>query len=177
MVRLARRNTDLSSPWSSLSDWTRDFDQIFEELDRMVSPLRQGGSEFFTDSACDIHETESDYFLSLDMPGVQQSDIDIETTNGFLTVVGERKKESTFDQATAHRVGRVYGKFQRSFRLPQGVDVDKIQASVDNGVLYLAIPKAEAAKPKKIEIGSSKNGFLRNLIGSGESSKAKEASK
>ena len=164
MLNLAIRNLDRSSPWSVLRNWTRDFDQRFNEMDGMLLPFRSavtGASSLGL--ACDIHETDSNYLLSLDIPGVSKDDINIEFAGSHVTVTAERKPEHSVKDATAHRVERSYGSMQRSFVLPDGIDSEKIQASFENGVLYLAIPKEEVAKPKRIEINAGKSGFLQKI--------------
>lgn len=163
MVNLAIRNLDRSSPWSTLRHWTRDFDQLFNEMNGMLVPLRESESDSHRSLSCDIHESDSSYLLSMDVPGVSKDDINIEFSGNHVTVSAERKKENTVKDITTHRVERSYGAMQRTFALPEGIDAEKIQANYENGVLYLAIPKAEAAKPKKIEIGSGKGGFLQKI--------------
>lgn len=177
MVSLTMSNLDRNSPWSALRNWTKDFDQLFGEMDEMLVPFRRSSAgESMNSLSCDIHESESSYLLSMDLPGVSKEDINIEFSGNHITVSAERKQEQTVKDITAHRVERSYGVMQRTYVLPEGVDSDKIQANYENGVLYLAIPKLEVAKPKKIEIGSGKSGFLQRIKEKALDTKVKAAS-
>lgn len=176
MVELAIRNVDRSAPWSALGSWTRDFDQLFNEMDGMLVPFRSTRNEGLKPMTCDIHESESAYMLSLDIPGVSKEEIDVEFSGNHVTVSAERKQENTVKDVTTHRVERSFGVMQRTFALPEGVEADKIQANYENGVLYLAIPKAEAAKPKRIEISSGKSGFLQKIKEKALDTQAKKVS-
>jgi HSP20 family protein len=101
----------------------------------------------------DIFETENELVFKADVPDVDLKDIDVRVENQTLTVAGERR----FDPATApskgfHRIERNYGKFVRSFAVPNTFDTDKIAAAYQNGVLSVSLPKKEAAKPRQIKI-------------------------
>ncbi len=174
MVKLALNN-EQQSPWNTRNDWARDFDQLFDSIDRMLSPLRRSNFSTTTNPMpSEVVESDASYLLSLDIPGIEQNDISIECSKGSLTVQAERKNEVIYQQqGTIHRSEKNYGVIQRTFSLPEGVDADRIQANYENGVLYLDIPKAEAAKPKKVEINSGKGGFLKNILGKGDDEKEK----
>ena len=81
-----------------------------------------------------------------------QKDIELHVENGILTLKGEKRREQEINQDSVHRAERYYGTFVRTFSLPTTVDVDKIRASYKDGVLEVVLPKAETAKPKRIEI-------------------------
>jgi HSP20 family protein len=100
----------------------------------------------------DIEETENAYILRAELPGMTKDDIQITLENNVLRLSGERKVEKNVDQSNYHRVERVYGTFSRSFALPHEVDAEHVQAHFENGVLTLTVPKAEQARPRKIEI-------------------------
>jgi HSP20 family protein len=174
MVNLLTRELDRLSPWARPDSWFRDFDQLFSNMDRMLVPLRMSSQQNFV-ATCDIHETEGDYHLALDMPGMAKEDINVEIVGKQVTISGERKRESTGKEATEHRLERSYGYIKRTFSLPSGVEAEKIQANYDSGVLYLTIPKLEAEKSKKISIGSGKGGSLKNIMGKALEPKAKAA--
>jgi len=105
--------------------------------------------------AADIYETESELVLQADLPGVDPKQIDVRVENNVLTIRGERAFESKVDRENFHRVERSYGTFMRSFTLATPVDADKIKATCKNGVLQITLPKAEQAKPKKIQIAAA----------------------
>jgi HSP20 family protein len=100
----------------------------------------------------DIYETNDRFVVTLELPGVEPGDVDVSVEDSTLSVRGERKFYSEVDEDSFHRVERRYGSFGRSLTLPPTADVEGIQASFDKGVLTVEVPKAEAAKPKKIEV-------------------------
>ena len=102
--------------------------------------------------AVDIFEQGDDLVIRAEIPGVDKENIDIDVENNTLTIRGERKRDQEFKRESAYRMERIYGSFARSFTLPRTVDASRITAGYKNGVLELKLPKAEEAKPKKIEI-------------------------
>lgn len=99
----------------------------------------------------DIEESDEHFVLSVDLPGFKKDEVSIEVDNGVLTLKGERIRE-TKDKSKTHYVGRSYGKFSRSFTLPERAKVDQISAEQKDGVLTVTIPKSEEAKPRLIQI-------------------------
>ena len=165
MVNLAiRHKGDRSSSLPQLGSWARDFDVFFNEMDKMFAPFRSvSEASDMTAFKADIHESDGSYLISLDMPGVLQEDIKLELSNNLLTVTTERKSDNMQDDIKTHRMERYYGVAKRTFALPDGIDSDSIAANYENGVLSVSIPKEEVAKPKKIQIGSGKSGFLKKI--------------
>lgn len=155
---------DSSSPrslfrdiWSALDEFDRGYQNQGQarshEIERAISP------------ACDVAETEGAYMITLDMPGLKKEELNIEVTGRQLTISGERKREEDVTHGSTHRIERVYGKFFRTFELPEGTTAENIEADYENGVLKLAVPKAEKSKSIKVRIGesSSGKGFLKRL--------------
>jgi HSP20 family protein len=105
--------------------------------------------------AADIYESENELFVNLDLPGVDPKLVDVRVENNVLTIRGERQFEEKQNKEHYHRVERSYGAFARSFMLSTSVDADKIRANYKAGVLSIALPKAEAAKPKRIQIAAT----------------------
>jgi HSP20 family protein len=105
--------------------------------------------------AVDIYESENELVVNLDLPGVEPKDVDVSVENNILTIRGERRFEEKQEKENYHRVERSYGTFARSFTLSTRVDADKIRANYHAGVLSVTLPKAEAAKPKKIQIATA----------------------
>ena len=131
-------------PFGGLQDF---FNTVDEEFGRPVREAIPRG---------DIAEKDTHYLVSFDLPGVAKEDIHIEAYDSKLKVSGERKAYSE----------KSYGRFERIVTLPEGVDSDGIMAHHENGVLAIAIPKAEEAKPKKIAITQDKsNGLWGRLLG------------
>ena len=102
--------------------------------------------------AMDLVETEDNYVLRADLPGVSEGDVKIELDDNVLTISGERKSAHKEAKEGYYRVERAYGSFSRTLTLPEGVDADAISASLDRGVLEVRVPKPEQRKPRKVEI-------------------------
>ncbi len=101
--------------------------------------------------AVDIRETDADFQIDIELPAVAADDVNVTVKDGVLAVSGERKYEKE-TEAKVHRVERRYGRFTRSFRLPENVDEGKVDARAKDGVLYLRVPKREEVKPRSIEV-------------------------
>lgn len=100
--------------------------------------------------AMDIVENDKDYQISAELPGIDDKDIDVSLSNGLLLIKGEKKEEKEDKRKDSYLSERRYGSFQRSFRVPENVDVEHIGASFSKGVLTLTLPKkADAPKAEK----------------------------
>jgi HSP20 family protein len=139
---------------TGLDDFTATFRLFDDFLNRAFN--EPAGLRPWT-PAVDIVETENDLVLTADIPGIKLEDIDIRLENGTLTISGERKFENEEKKGAYHRVERSYGSFQRAFALPDTVDVDKVDAHYENGVLKVTLPKKEIAKPRSIKVNVSNN--------------------
>ena len=115
--------------------------------------------------AMDVVESDDHYVLRADLPGMSESDVNIELDDNVLTISGERKSEHEQRSKGYYRVERASGSFSRSLTLPEGVDADGIQASFTNGVLEVRSPKPEQQKPRKVQISV---GGAAKTIESGE---------
>lgn len=100
----------------------------------------------------DILETEQELILKADVPDMTEKDIAITIENGTLTIKGERKFQKKDEKSGYHRIERSFGAFARSFTLPETVEAEKVSATYKNGVLTVALPKKEVAKPRSIEV-------------------------
>jgi HSP20 family protein len=100
----------------------------------------------------DVHETDNEYVMLVDLPGVKLEDVSIELEQQVLTVSGTRVQHSIGDTKYSERP---YGSFIRTLTLPKGIDSDKIVADYQDGVLMVHVPKPAEAKPKKIAVGRS----------------------
>ncbi len=100
----------------------------------------------------DIHDSEKNVVIDVEIPGIPKEDIKVEVKNGLLTVTGERKQEQKTETPEGARIERHYGKFERSFILPDTVDEEKIKAGYTNGVLTLTLPKTEKAVPREVAV-------------------------
>ena len=104
----------------------------------------------------DILEDDHNIKLKAEIPGVKQEDLSVTLENNVLTITGERKFEEKEEKENFHRIERRYGKFSRSFTLPAGVDPASVNATFEDGVLNITLPKREEFKPKQITIGVTK---------------------
>ncbi|MBI5816342.1 MAG: Hsp20/alpha crystallin family protein [Nitrospinae bacterium] len=101
--------------------------------------------------AMDVTETEADYKVRLEVPGMDKNDIKIECDNNILTISGEKKRETEEKSEKIYRLERSYGAFARSLRFV-GADTEKISASYSNGLLEVTVPKTQKAQPIKISV-------------------------
>ncbi|MBF0381617.1 MAG: Hsp20/alpha crystallin family protein [Magnetococcales bacterium] len=100
----------------------------------------------------DIREDENQIVIKADVPGMEQKDININVDNNLLTISGERKFADKEHQDKYHRVERAYGRFSRTFQLNNSTEVKNITATYNSGVLEVALPKLEEAKPRSIQV-------------------------
>jgi HSP20 family protein len=134
------------NPMRNLAALPLDVESFFENYGLGL------GRDTVWNPSVDIVETEEAYELKAEIPGLKKEDIQVSLENGLLTIRGEKKQEAETEKKNYHTIERVFGKFERSFRLPDNVRGDSIHAKYDNGVLSIDIPKAEEAKPKQIEV-------------------------
>jgi HSP20 family protein len=102
--------------------------------------------------ALDISERKDAYLVTVELPGLKPEDLDITMEDGLLTIQGERQFTSESSEQQFHRVERRYGAFRRSITLPAHVMAEGIEASFEDGVLQILVPKAEEAKPKRVQV-------------------------
>lgn len=156
-------------PWHSFDTLRREMDRLFEDLDRGLWPAAFRRSLFAfepfgrhdfasaTKPAVDIVEKEKAYEMTAELPGLDEKEIEVKLSNGGVTIKGaknEEKEEKEEKNENYHLHERRFGSFERYFSMPEGVDLDKIEARFNKGILTVTLPKKpEAQKPeKKIEI-------------------------
>ncbi|WP_456428861.1 Hsp20/alpha crystallin family protein [Nitratifractor sp.] len=135
----------------------QNMQKTFEYMNRLMQSVEKVAQEAPAVDfvpAVNTRETDDAYYIEVDLPGVKKEDINIDVKDNVLTISGERKIEEERKEDDFYRVESVYGTFERSFTLPEDVDVDKIEAEAKDGVLTVKIPKAQSVEktPKKIEI-------------------------
>jgi HSP20 family protein len=139
----------------------RELSSLQSEMNRLFSaffdtPTASGGGGGAAMQrwapAMDLVETDDQFVLRADLPGVDPDDVAIELEDRVLTVSGERRADHEGSGEGFYRVERSFGAFQRTLTLPEGVDADAIAASFDNGVLEVRIPKPEERKPRRVAI-------------------------
>jgi HSP20 family protein len=139
-------------PFRELSSLQTEMNRLFNAA--FDAPPGNGGARRWT-PAMDLVETDEDFVLRADLPGMTESDVNIELEDNVLTVSGERKAEHEERREGFYRVERAFGSFARSLTLPRGIDADAVAASFNNGVLEVRVPKPEERKPRKIAIGTA----------------------
>jgi HSP20 family protein len=142
------------TPWRSfreLEEWERRFDDLFgRPLWRL--PVEEKGWM----PALDVFEKEDKFVVKAELPGMKEEDIDVSVVGDTLSIRGEKKTETEIKEEDYYRCERSYGSFYRSIPLPSNVDANKIEASFDDGVLEVALPKSAKIKPKKIAVSAKK---------------------
>lgn len=142
----------------------REFSTLQDRMNRLFreSYGPEGREESLTTTTfappVDVYEDEHSVTLKIEVPGIDEKDIDVRVENNVLTVHGERKFEKEEKEENFRRVERQYGSFTRTFTLPTTVDAEKVSANYDKGILKIALPKKAEAKPKqiKVNVGSEK---------------------
>ena len=145
----------------TLVKWTpkREMMNFFDDVDQMISqafshPLETKNESWSFSPFMNVNESDSEYTVSMDLPGVDKKDVEVNMSEGIVTVSGERKNIQQGKDKSCIWKETSHGTFQRSFELSSTVQEDKIKAHFKNGVLNLNIPKAEEVKPavKKIAV-------------------------
>jgi HSP20 family protein len=132
-------------------DLFRDLRSAEDEFDRIA------GRAFSRDTwvpALDVRESEDRFDVTVDLPGLEPGDVNVTFEDGMLSITGKREFSAEDRGETWHRIERSFGTFARSMRLPQTADTERIEATFDNGVLTVSVPKTEQAKPRTIEVRS-----------------------
>jgi HSP20 family protein len=153
----------------------REFSTLQDRMNRLFreSYGPEGRDESLTTSQfappVDVYEDEHNVVLKVEVPGIDEKDIDVRVENSVLTVHGERKVEKEEKEENFRRIERQYGSFTRTFTLPSTVDAERIQADYDKGILKIVLPKKAEAKPKQIKVNV---GSQKTLEGKGPSKAA-----
>ena len=140
----------------------RDFSTLQDRVNRIFresfSPERPDEALTTSNFAppVDVYEDEHNITLKIEVPGIDEKDINVSIENNTLTVHGERRFEKDEKEENFHRVERMYGSFTRSFTLPNTVDLEQVSAHYENGVLKIRLAKKAEAKPKLIKVNVEK---------------------
>ncbi len=137
-------------PFSELMTVRDAMDRLFE--DSYVQPHTGWFAPSAEDLAIDMFEKDDEVVVNAALPGVKPEEVDVKITGDTLTIRGESKEEKQVNEENYVRKERRYGSFSRSVRLPSGLKTDKADATFDNGMLTLRIPKSEEVKPKSIKV-------------------------
>jgi len=143
-------------PFRELEDMERRFGDIFSQpllpaLWRRTPMVEMGWAP-----AIEVFEKEDKFVVKAELPGMKEEDIDVSIVGDTLTIKGERKAESEVKEEDYYCCERSYGSFSRSIAVPSNVDAKKIDASFEDGVLDVSLPKVPEVKPKKIAVSAKK---------------------
>lgn len=156
MTMLIPWNRARSAPARGVRPFSWDlsgFDRLFDEM--------WGGSGYDSARAVgfsprvDIHEAESEYRITAELPGLEEKDFDVHVEGGVLTLKGEKRDERREERKGYRHLETVAGSFERRFQLPSEVDLDAVAATYKNGVLTVTLPKAAEARPRTIPVSAS----------------------
>ncbi len=143
------------NPARDLLDLEREFNKMFNRYNDKFGLQKELDEEFENavwSPLTDIVENDNKYVMKMDIPGVKKEDVKISYSNGEIRISGERKHEEEKKDAKYHRVERTFGKYYRSFLLPDHIKEDKIEAEFKDGQLTITVPKADEVKPKEIAV-------------------------
>jgi HSP20 family protein len=167
-VKNEAQKTDRPAPWRPLENLRREVDRLFDDFQWGslrspfghsifdVEPFWRGEVTWGKAPAVDVVEKDKAYEITAELPGLDESNIDVNFSDGVLSIKGEKKEEKEEKKKDQFLSERRYGSFQRTFRLPDGVDADKIEAAFKNGVLTVTLPKTPEAVQSSRKIAIKK---------------------
>ncbi|SRR5258706_3521717 len=151
LIRWKRPETARWDPFHQLSNLRDQLDRFFESpfpaLSEGMQPFMSGWSP-----ALDLYDDKDNLVVKAEIPGIKKEEIEISLHDGVLTLSGERREEKNHEGSDIHRSERFVGRFQRTLTLPAQVDVDKVKATYQDGILKVTLPKSPTAKPKQIQV-------------------------
>ena len=152
----------VAGEWHPFANLRKEMDRLFEDFDRSlfrnpftrslfdVEPFWRREFSVAPIPASDIVEHDKDYQIAIELPGMDEGNVEVELSNGILSITGEKKEQKEEHKKNYHLSERYHGSFQRSFRIPEGVDTARIDAALRKGVLTVTLPKdGEAQKNAK----------------------------
>jgi HSP20 family protein len=153
LTRWQRPEAALWPNFGRLTDLRDEIDRLFEAP--MAELVR--GSQLMSGwtPALDLFEDKDNLYVRAELPGMKKEDIELSLHEGTLSLSGERKQESKYQDAEVYRTERFFGRFQRTVSLSAPVAADKVKAQYKDGVLTVTLPKTEEAKPKHIDVNVS----------------------
>lgn len=153
-----------ASPWQSLVELRREMDRMFDDVTSRFAGSRFLPSAFHAEPfslftgggkiapVVDIVENDKSYTVTAEVPGLAEKDLDVSIADQVLTIKGEKREETEEEKDNYRLSERRYGSLQRSIRLPEDVDAEKIEASYDKGVVTITLPKRAESKAKEKKI-------------------------
>jgi HSP20 family protein len=138
-------------PWAGMGNLKHEMDRLFDRMAEAKWDDVPAVGDWAP--SLDISETKDSLVVKIEVPGIEQNDIQISLQENLLTIKGEKRYERADNEERYHRVERAYGMFLRSIRLPVAVDDSKVTATFKNGLLTVTLPKTPAAKGTTIPMG------------------------
>jgi HSP20 family protein len=138
--------------WEPFAGMDDAFNRLMGPAARLALSENRAGSRFEWAPSVDISETGNEYLIRAELPAVKKEDLQITFDDGMLTVSGERRQKVDDKSEKFHRVESFYGKFSRSFTLPESIDVAAIKADSKDGIVTIHVPKTKTEAKKPIEI-------------------------
>jgi HSP20 family protein len=155
-IKTEKAQATAPQAWRPFENLRRDVDRLFEEFDSGFwrAPLQYIATSFGTTPAVDLIETDRAYEVTAELPGLEEKDIEVKLANRTLVITGEKRNEKEETKKDYYMRERSFGSFQRSFTVPDGADLDKVEANFKNGVFTVTLPKTAAAQQaeKKITV-------------------------
>ena len=155
-------------PFREMTSFQNRLNQLFSDYGRGTDELSTQGFV----PAVDVYEDEHSLVLKVEVPGIDEKDLDVRVENNTLTVRGERRFDKEEKEENFHRIERRYGAFTRSFTLPNTIDAEKVQADYRNGVLEIRLAKKAEAKPKQIKVNVTSQTGQKTIEGKSAKSAA-----
>lgn len=137
--------------FAPLASLRREMDDVFSQISERFAQTNGDGRQV---PALDVTETDSEFEITAEMPGVAEADVDVSITDNVVSITGEKSKTSDRETANSRISERQYGRYERSIRLPVACKATDITAEYENGVLHLSIPKPDEkkVKPQSVKI-------------------------
>ena len=144
------RDRGIAAPANPFMSLQREIDRLFDDFTRGFPTFGNGKADLLP--SMDVTETDKQIEITAELPGLEEKDVQINVADNLLTIRGEKKAEKEEKDKDYRLIERSYGSFERTLELPDGVNIDAIQASIAKGVLKVTVPKPAPAQSKKIDV-------------------------
>ena len=149
MDLMKRNDRKVPDAWNNLRSLQKEINSLFEDD---FFPASDGLFDRTYSPTVDVVENPDEYLVTCELPGVSETDIDVQVADNVLTIKGEKKDEKENSGKRWYKRETWYGSFQRTIPMPSGIDGEKIRGELENGVLRLNLPKREESKPRQISV-------------------------
>ena len=143
------KKEDRNDPWFEFRNLQNEINDLFE-INRY--PSSTGLFDRSVSPAMDVIERDHDLYLTCELPGMEEKDIDVTIASNVLTIKGTKQEEKQEERGKYYRKESWSGSFQRTIPLPASLDTDKVEAELTDGILYITLQRKEEAKPKQVSV-------------------------